>query len=123
MPMSRLPRSDWLGSSTSPPLTTRSNLSSGAMAARAEPPRASASEPAVTRKSRRDALGMGFLLLRYWRVRGYGPPLSGDDRSYAAYLARSRYKRAHAHPPGAPCGLTESEYSGWLAPVNNRLRV
>src|SRR5215813_14698942 len=65
MRMSRLPRSDWLGSSTSPPLTTRSNLSSGAMAARAEPPRASANEPAVTRKSRRDALGMAFLLLRF----------------------------------------------------------
>src|SRR6516162_4907911 len=61
MPMSRLPRSDWLGSSTSPPLITRSNLSSGVMAARAEPPRASANEPAVTRKSRRDALGMAFL--------------------------------------------------------------
>jgi hypothetical protein len=29
IPMSRLPRSDWLGSSTSPPLMTRSNLSFG----------------------------------------------------------------------------------------------
>src|SRR5262249_15816905 len=58
MPMSRLPHSDWLGSSTSPPLTTRSNLSTGAMAARAEPPRASANEPVGTGKSRRDGLGM-----------------------------------------------------------------
>ena len=33
MPMSRLPRSDWLGSSTSPPLITRSNLSFGPIAA------------------------------------------------------------------------------------------
>src|SRR5438552_7109528 len=35
MPMSRRPRSPWLGSSTSPPLITRSNLSSGPIAARA----------------------------------------------------------------------------------------
>ena len=37
MPMSRLPRSDWLGSSTSPPLITRSNLSFGPIAASAGP--------------------------------------------------------------------------------------
>src|SRR5258706_12736330 len=33
MPMSRTPRSFWLGSSTSPPLITRSNLSFGPIAA------------------------------------------------------------------------------------------
>src|ERR1700682_5846475 len=56
MPISRRPRSDWLGSSTSPPLMTRSNLSSGPMAARAGMPKpaASAAAPAVPRKSRRD---------------------------------------------------------------------
>src|SRR5581483_1408124 len=37
MPMSRLALRPWLGSSTSPPLIRRSNLSSGPMAARAEP--------------------------------------------------------------------------------------
>ena len=34
MPMSRMPRSRWLGSSTSPPLMTKSNLSVGPIAAR-----------------------------------------------------------------------------------------
>src|SRR5947209_15351622 len=55
MPISRLPRRFWLGSRTSPPLITRSNLSFGPMAANpgvlAE---ASANEPALLRKSRRD---------------------------------------------------------------------
>src|SRR5215813_11013781 len=56
MPMSRRPRSDWLGSSTSPPLITRSNLSSGPMTANAGPPaEASASEAAPVRMWRRDA--------------------------------------------------------------------
>src|SRR5215831_8399112 len=59
MPISRFPRSDWLGSSTSPPLITRSNLSSGPMAASADPPSvaaatASANAPVETSKSRRD---------------------------------------------------------------------
>src|SRR5262245_12859864 len=59
MPMSRLPRSDWLGSSTSPFLTMRSNLSPGAMAACAAPPvAASATEPTPARKSRREALSI-----------------------------------------------------------------
>src|SRR5215475_2284931 len=61
MPMSRRPRSDWLGSSTSPPLITRSNLSSGPMAASAGPPAAvSAREAAPVRTRRRDA-NMGCL--------------------------------------------------------------
>src|SRR5262252_534967 len=57
MPMSRRPRRDWLGSSTSAFLTTRSNLSSGPMAARAGTPAAAASanDPAAARKSRREA--------------------------------------------------------------------
>src|SRR5438552_1935692 len=56
MPMSRLPRSDWLGSSTSQFLITRSNLSFGPIAATAGAllAAASASEPALPRKSRRD---------------------------------------------------------------------
>jgi hypothetical protein len=37
MPMSRLPRSLSAGSSSSPPLITRSNLSSGPIAARTAP--------------------------------------------------------------------------------------
>src|SRR5712671_4311872 len=56
MPMSRRPRSDWLGSSTSPPLITRSNLSSGPMTANADPPAvANAREAAPVRTGRRDA--------------------------------------------------------------------
>src|SRR6478672_2827352 len=55
MPMSRLPRSDWLGSSTSPPLITRSNLSFGPIAALAGPDMAAtAADPERLRKSRRE---------------------------------------------------------------------
>src|SRR5579871_834933 len=56
MPTSRRPRSDWLGSSTSPPLITRSYLSFGPMAANAGRPAAeSASAAAPVRTRRRDA--------------------------------------------------------------------
>src|SRR5882757_9147232 len=60
MPMSRLPRSDWLGSSTSPPLMTRSNLSFGPIAALARRPDrvAAAAEPESARKLRRDNADM-----------------------------------------------------------------
>src|SRR5712671_3534201 len=60
MPMSRLPRSDWLGSSTSPPLITRSNLSFGPIAAPARRPDkvAAATEPDKLRKLRRDNADM-----------------------------------------------------------------
>src|SRR5258707_803193 len=60
MPMSRLPRSDWLGSSTSPPLMTRSNLSFGPIAALARPPDSvtAAAEPDSARKLRRDSADM-----------------------------------------------------------------
>ena len=55
MPMSRLPLSDWLGSSTSPPLITRSNLSFGPIAALAPPDAvATAADPVTLRKSRRE---------------------------------------------------------------------
>jgi hypothetical protein len=55
MPMSRLPLSDWLGSSTSPPLMTRSNLSFGPIAAWADRPIAAAvAAPVTFRKSRRE---------------------------------------------------------------------
>src|SRR5437667_11069224 len=54
MPMSRLPRRFWLGSRSSPPFTTRSNLSSGPIAARAavlkSPPANSAPMPATKRR-------------------------------------------------------------------------
>src|SRR3954469_12994878 len=60
MPMSRFPRSDWLGSSTSPPLITRSNLSFGPIAALAKRPDsiAAAAEPDSARKLRRDNADM-----------------------------------------------------------------
>src|SRR4051794_34166782 len=69
MPMSRFARSDWLGSSTSPPLIRRSNLSLGPMAAKARPDgpelaAASAREPAPSMKSRRDAADMSIPLFR-----------------------------------------------------------
>src|SRR5580704_17895302 len=55
MPTSRLPRSDWLGSSTSPPLINRSNLSFGPMAAMAFlDSAAAAADPVKERKWRRD---------------------------------------------------------------------
>src|SRR5215210_7784576 len=62
-PMSRLPRSDWLGSSTSPPLITRSNLSFGPIAPLAEVVRrpdrtVAAVDPARARKLRRDNADM-----------------------------------------------------------------
>src|SRR5476649_1533134 len=65
MPMSRLPRSDWLGSSTSPPLITRSNLSVGAIAAPAgvarRPDRTTAAvDPESARKWRRDTTDIRF---------------------------------------------------------------
>src|ERR1043166_4389787 len=60
MPMSRFARSDWLGSSTSPPLITRSNLSFGPIAALAAPGNAmAAADPDRTRKSRRDNADIG----------------------------------------------------------------
>src|SRR3977135_1700395 len=64
MPMSRFPRSDWLGSSTSPPLMTRSNLSFGPMAAPADVVKrrdsAAAADPVSARKLRRDNADMAF---------------------------------------------------------------
>src|SRR3954469_25745824 len=60
MPMSRLPLSDWVGSSKSPPLITRSNLSFGPIAALARRPDsvAAAAEPVSLRKLRRDSADM-----------------------------------------------------------------
>src|SRR4051812_720307 len=63
MPMSRFPRSDWLGSSTSPPLITRSNLSFGPIAAFADDVKrpdsvAAAADPESARKLRRDNADM-----------------------------------------------------------------
>src|SRR6516165_6664882 len=56
MPISRCPRKPWLGSRTSPPLITRSNLSFGPMAAAAvnsAPVAVRANEPEVARNWRR----------------------------------------------------------------------
>src|SRR4051812_27715718 len=66
MPMSRLPRSDWLGSRTSPPLITRSNLSAGPIAPPAGVVRACTTTPAAAdpvnfRKLRRDIADMLML--------------------------------------------------------------
>src|SRR5215207_3344671 len=66
MPMSRRPRRDWLGSSTSPPLMTRSNLSAapGAPCAEAGPNPAAVAietEAAPVRNSRRDASNIAAL--------------------------------------------------------------
>src|SRR5882672_6994636 len=62
MPMSRFARSFWLGSSTSPPLMTRSNLSD---CARAPAPRPRRVPPAAApiRKSRRVCMGVSLFLL------------------------------------------------------------
>src|SRR3954467_5803002 len=54
MPISRLPRSDWLGSSTSQFLIKRSNLSFGAIAAMAGAPPGGARGTAPPSKPRRD---------------------------------------------------------------------
>jgi hypothetical protein len=59
MPISRLARNDWLGSSTSPPRMTRSYLSFGPIAALAGPVRVmAAAEVESARKSRRDNADM-----------------------------------------------------------------
>src|SRR5262249_40033978 len=55
--MSRRPRSDWLGSSTSPPLTRRSNLSFRPIAACVPViPAVTASEAVEARNARRDSM-------------------------------------------------------------------
>src|SRR5262245_23640026 len=92
MPMSRLPRSDWLGSSTSPPLMTRSNLSFGPMAASARPTRAvAAAEPDNARKWRRENPAMVTLPLRF---------LSDDDAPLVVLpQAASRWARAQVASP------------------------
>src|SRR5215218_3453186 len=81
MPMSRFPRSDWLGSSTSPPLITRSNLSFGPTAAWARPDiAATAADPVRLRKSRRENPLMASLpLVFYGRDDAPGPGLAQAD--------------------------------------------
>src|SRR5580698_5202247 len=65
IPRSRLPRSDWLGSSTSPPLITRSNLSAGPIAALASVVTrpeiaAAAADPVSASNLRRDKADMAL---------------------------------------------------------------
>src|SRR3954468_15254742 len=77
MPMSRLPRSDWLGSSTSPPLITRSNLSFGPIAAWAPlDAAATAADPVTFRKSRRENPVIATLP-RYDFLFGHDAPRTG----------------------------------------------
>src|SRR5262249_47373151 len=93
MPMSRRPRSDWLGSSTSPPLMTRSNLSSRPIAAIAEPPAAAASvtEAAPVMKWRREmrlgvlpSVVVGPLFDGHRHVHPFaGRRIAGSSRGYA----------------------------------------
>src|SRR4051812_16332557 len=125
IPMSRLARSDWLGSSTSPPLIKRSNLSFGPMAARACPDRpdmaaAKASEPAPRIKSRREAAGMSIPFpatsilcprggkrqhsSRGKRSSGLGPgSLLLDDRTHEEAWA-------HSSRPASTLALTRLEH-------------
>src|SRR5262249_3820920 len=89
MPMSRFPRSDWLGSSTSPPLMTRSNLSFGPIAAPAGPvSAATAADPLKARKLRRDNPVMATLPPRMFLWRD-DAPLAGIAQ------AGSGWARAH----------------------------
>src|SRR5689334_6366668 len=62
MPMSRLALRFWLGSSTSPPLITKSNLSFGPMAATATPPVAARARPDAecARNRRRESAIIAF---------------------------------------------------------------
>src|SRR5882724_1043949 len=120
MPMSRLPRSDWLGSSTSPPLITRSNLSAGPIAASARPESASAAaEPVRLRKFRRDKADMMSappFMYSYGRMMRWPPVLRKSARMLPAsgllqdLIVEHRYDRAwpgviRAHPqPGEGVG-------------------
>src|SRR5205807_9016079 len=93
MPMSRLPLSDWLGSSTSPPLITRSNLSFGPMAALAlADSAAAAAEPVSSRKRRRDNADMALpptFVFREQMMRRR-PAFRKRPPSMPAYLRRNR---------------------------------
>src|SRR5712664_239498 len=106
MPMSRRPRSDWLGSSTSPPLIRRSNLSSGPMAANAGPAAAvSAREAAPFSTWRRDA--SMCCPPRFWPlsavVAGLVPattPTRDSERSKSAVALIPRpHQRSLERPP------------------------
>src|SRR4051812_5481941 len=78
MPMSRLPRSDWLGSSTSPPLMTRSNLSFGPIAALA----VVVTRPAIT------AAAADLVSARKWR-RDYADMKSSPYDFYGMMMRRA----------------------------------
>src|SRR3981189_3716072 len=89
MPRARLPRSDWLGSSTSPPLITRSNLSAGPIAALADVVKrpdsaAAAADPVSSRKCRRDKADRGarplIIFLCMDDAPGAGFPQAADHR-------------------------------------------
>src|SRR5262245_50087593 len=79
MPMSRFARSFWLGSSTSPPLMTRSNLSVWASAPAPRPRRAPPAAAPI-RKSRRVCMSISLFLLRlgFGGARVVGPAAVAD---------------------------------------------
>src|SRR3954466_12400313 len=107
MPMSRLPRSDWLGSSTSPPLMTRSNLSFGPIAALARRPDsvAAAADPDSARKLRRDSADMLV-----------SPP---EDFCVATMMRLTPQLRKHSASDVEPTALTAGLYER-LALVSRR---
>src|SRR5260221_8112186 len=103
MPMSRFPRSDWLGSSTSPPLITRSNLSFGPIAAWARPDiAATAADPVRFRKSRRENPLMASLPLIF-----YGAMMRRDPapRKQTGVCPRSAHAKKHDNAAGLPVGV------------------
>src|SRR5205807_8881607 len=113
MPMSRLPLSDWLGSSTSPPLITRSNLSFGPMAALAlADSAAAAAEPVSSRKRRRDnadmALPPNFVFCEQMMRRR--PAFRKLPLTASAYLRRNRNARVR-WPQGS--GAMRNTHRHW----------
>src|SRR3954468_7178691 len=108
IPISRFPRNDWLGSSTSPPLITRSNLSFGPIAAWARPDMAAtAADPVRLRKSRRENPLMASLPLDDFLCRDDAPrpgfPQAACIRAWPAHA--KMYDRAAGLPMGVPIGF------------------
>src|SRR6186997_2614731 len=105
MPMSRFPLSDWLGSSTSPPLITRSNLSFGPIAALALPDAAAtAADPVTLRKSRRENPVIATL-----------PPVIfyGCDDAPQIAVPQAGRASSHARPAVEPV-IPEWANAGWV---------
>src|SRR6185436_4057076 len=101
IPMSRLARKFWLGSSTSAPLTRRSNLSLGHIAAQAGVLAAVAAatdaEPARVSNVRRETAGMAFLHRLSW--------LRACNSTCTQLVLRSRLLGATVRPRSAHAGV------------------